>query len=193
MRTSLYSIFCILIRLGAVIMAVSTIVAVPAAWMGAQATHAEGYVGVLLGLGGAMLAFAASLWIYPGVLARLAAGKASEQIFESPISAEELEQIAFAVVGVWFAIEAIAGLLAAVASIVVVSYEADAGEGVPLAAAMFRHETVRLVPLLVKLALGVVLAMRARGLVGWIRAFQDRGLPAPVAESADDAPGPRAG
>ena len=189
MRTSLYSIFCILIRLGAVIMAVSTIVAIPAAWRAAEASQLKGYEGALLGFGGAMLALAALLWVYPGVLARLAAGKASEQIFESPISAEDLQQIAFTVVGVWFAIEAISGLLAVVASIIMVSYESEPGEGVPLMASMFRHEAVRLVPLVVKLALGIVLAMRARGLVGWIRAFQARGLPASVAESADDAPG----
>jgi len=185
-RTSLYSIFCILIRLGAVLMAVTTIMVIPAAWRGAALEHArDGYAAMLLGFGGLMLVIAALLWIYPGVLARLAAGKASEQIFESPISAKELEQIAFAVVGVWFAIEAVSGLLAVIAGVVVTMYEGDAGEGVPLAGAMFRHEAVRLVPLLVKLVLGIALAMRARGLVGWIRALQERGLPAPVAENAD--------
>ena len=187
MRTSLYSILCILIRLGAVIMAASTVVAFPAAWVTAVTSHAGSYAGVLLGFGGVILALSALLWVYPGSLARLAAGKASEQIFESPLSADDLQQIAFAVVGIWFAIEATAGLISTIVSVVVASYESDAGEGAALAGAMFRHELVRIAPLLVKLFLGVVLAMRARGIVGWIRAFQERGLPAPVAESTDDA------
>ena len=188
MRTSLYGILCILIRLGAVIMAVSTIVAVPAAWVEARAAHVEGYEGMLFGFGGVMLVVAAVLWIYPGVLARLAAGSASQQIFESPISAEGLQQIAFAILGTWFAINALAGLAGVGARVIVTSHMS----GVPFVSAL-QHESIRFVPLLVELALGIALAMHARGLVGWIRAFQERGLPPPVKEGADDAAGRRAG
>ena len=187
MRTSLYTILCILIRLGAVIIAASAVVAFPAAWVATATSNAGSYAGVLLGFGGAIVALSALLWVYPGALARLAAGKASEQIFESPLSADDLQQIAFAVVGIWFAIEAIAGLISTFVGVVAASYESDPGEGAALAGAMFRREFVRIAPLFVKLIFGVVLAMRARGLVGWIRAFQERGLPAPVAQSADDA------
>jgi hypothetical protein len=180
MRTSLYSILCILIRLGAVLMAVSTIVAIPAAWIEAKAAHAEGYEGMLFGFGGVMLVLSAILWIYPGVLARVAAGRASEQVFESPISAEALQQIAFAVLGLWFVISGLAGLAGVGARIIVTSHLGDT----PLIA-LLRHESTRFVPLLAELALGIALAMSTRGLIGWIRAFQERGLP-PAVESADD-------
>lgn len=184
MRTSLYSILCILIRLGAVLMAVTTIVAIPAAWRGAEAEHIQGYGGMLLGYGGALLVLAMSLWIYPGVLARLAAGKASEQIFESPISAAELQEIAFAFVGIWFAIQALCDLVAVGAGIVVTAYESETSYGIPIAA-IFHRELARIVPLAVKLALGIALAMKARGLVGWIRAFRERGLPPSSAPGGD--------
>jgi len=190
MRTSLYSVLCILIRLGAVFMAVSTIVAVPAAWRGAELEHVQGYAAMLLGYGGAMLVLAVLLWIYPGALARLAAGNASEQIFESPISAAELQEIAFAVIGIWFAIQALCELVALGAGIVVTAYESESSYGVPLAA-VFHRELARLVPLAAKLALGIALTMKARGLVGWIRAFREQGLPPPA--QGDDAQGREAG
>ncbi|HEX5122689.1 MAG TPA: hypothetical protein VFV97_05525, partial [Rhodanobacteraceae bacterium] len=65
MRTSLYSILCILIRLGAVLLAVSTITVIPAVWRAAESEHVDGYTGTLLGFGILMLAIAALLWIYP--------------------------------------------------------------------------------------------------------------------------------
>ncbi|HEX5123022.1 MAG TPA: hypothetical protein VFV97_07230 [Rhodanobacteraceae bacterium] len=184
MRTSLYSIFCILIRLGAVIMAISTIVAIPAAWVEAQAAHVVGYEGMLFGFGGAMIALAALLWLFPGVLAGTAAGKASRQIFESPITADALQQIAFAILGTWFVITALAGLAGVGARIIVTSHISDV-----LFSVAMQREYMRIVPLLVEFALGIALAMSTRGVVGWIRAFQDRGLAPAVAENMEDPAG----
>jgi hypothetical protein len=180
MRTSLYSILCILIRLGALIIAISTIAAIPAAWVEARAAHVVDYEGMVFGFGCAMAVLAALLWIYPGVLARIAAGKASQEIFESPIPAEALQQIAFAILGMWFVISALAGLASVGSRIIVTSHISD----VPLSPLMLREYT-RFVPLLVELALGIALAMGARGLVGWIRAFQDRGLAPAVAANTE--------
>jgi hypothetical protein len=181
MRTSLYSILCILVRLGAVIMAVSTIVTIPMVWQANTASHfGEGYAGILFGFGGALLALAVLLWIYPGVLARIAAGSASQQVFESPISAEEFEQIVLAGIGVWFAIQALADLAAVGSRIIVVAHASEAS-----LAGMLRSEYFRLVPLLIKFLLGIALAMRARGLVGFLRGLRERALPNALAESAD--------
>src|SRR5690349_327431 len=126
MRTSLYSILCILIRLGAVVVAASTIVTIPAVWQTTGAREvAAGFTGTLFGFGAAVLVLAALLWIYPGVLARIAAGSASQQIFESPISAGELQQIVLAGVGIWFAMQALADLAAVGARIVVVAHMSE--------------------------------------------------------------------
>jgi hypothetical protein len=181
-RTSLYSILCILIRLGAVLLAAYTVEAIPSARLVAQANHVEGYEAALYGFTGLVLVIAALLWIYPGVLARLAAGKASEQIFESPISAEELQQIAFSLAGIWFVVEALSSLIGVGASTVVVSYISE--DNMPLIA-LIRSQVTRFVPPLVKLALGIALTMSARGLVGWLRTLRERGLPA-AADSTDD-------
>jgi hypothetical protein len=183
MRTSLYSILCILIRLGAVIMAVSTIVAVPAVWQTADATHLqEGHLGILFAIGGVSLALAALLWIYPGALARIAAGKSSQQIFESPISADDFLRIVLAVVGVWFVIEAMASLAGVVSRLVVMIMHTD---DVP-ARSMLATELWYFLPLLVKVALGIWLTLGARGLVGWLRSMRERGLP--TAAGADESP-----
>ena len=189
MRTSLYSILCILIRLGAVIMVVSTITTIPAVWM-TTATRdvTEGFAGTLLGFGAAALVLAALLWIYPGVLARIAAGSASQQVFESPISAAELQQIVLAGIGAWFAMQALADLAGVGARIIVVAHMSDS-----TLAGMLKSETFRLVPLAIKFSLGVALALGSRGLVGFMRGLRERGLSEPVPESEEDPRGPAAG
>ncbi|MGH8212100.1 MAG: hypothetical protein ACREPP_02575, partial [Rhodanobacteraceae bacterium] len=47
-----------------------------------------------------LLAFV--LWLYPGLLARAAAGRSAKQVFESPISSGELMHIAFAGLGAYY-------------------------------------------------------------------------------------------
>ncbi|HEY6895234.1 MAG TPA: hypothetical protein VI258_13755 [Rhodanobacteraceae bacterium] len=184
MRTSLYSILCILIRLGAVLMAVAIVGAIPSAWFVARAQHVEGYGGALFGFSALTLSLAALLWIYPGVLARIAAGKASEQIFESPISAEELQWIAFSLAGIWLVIEAISSLIGSGASAVVVSYMSE--DNVPIRA-LIRGELPRFAVPLVKLVLGIALTLGSRGLVGWLRALRERGPSGAVEGEASPA------
>jgi len=189
MRTSLYSILCILIRLGAVVMAVSTIVTIPAVWRTTGTSGvAEGFAGVLFGFGAAVLAIAALLWIYPGVLARIAAGRSSQQVFESPISAGELQQIVLSGVGVWFAMQALADLAGVGARIIVVAHMSEAS-----LAGMLKSEYFRLVPLAIKFSLGVALVLGSRGLVGFVRGLRERGLPAAVSESSAEPRAPRPG
>lgn len=184
MRTSLYSILCILIRLGAVLMVVAIVGAIPSAWFVARAQHVEGYGGALFGLSALTLVLAALLWIYPGVLARIAAGKASEQIFESPISAEELQWIAFSLAGIWLVVEALSSLIGSGASAVVVSYMSE--DKVPIGA-LIRGEVPRFAAPLAKLVLGIALTLSSRGLVGWLRALRERGLSSAVESEADPA------
>jgi hypothetical protein len=179
MRTSLYSILCILIRLGAVVMAVTTIVTIPAVWQTTGASGVtEGFTGTLFAFGGGLLVLAVLLWIYPGVLARIAVGTSSAQVFESPLSASELQQIVLSGVGVWFAMQGLADLAAVGARIIVVMHMSEA-----TLSGMLKSEYFRLVPLAIKVSLGIALALGSRGLVGFIRGLRERGLPEAVPES----------
>lgn len=185
MRTSLYSILCIVIRLGAVLLAVQTMMALPMALKVFDGTTlAPGWIGTLIGFGGAMLALAALLWTYPGVLARIAAGRATQQVFESPLAAEELEQIALAVLGMWFAISGIIELINVGLRLAIAIHAADTGG----ANTLLSRELAQLATLIVKIALGVGLALGSRGLVGVLRRVREEGLPPAAAEKRSDEP-----
>lgn len=110
MRTSFYAILCIVIRLGAVFLAFGAISRVPYAVVAWDQGMSATAVGSSLGVIGLILALALALWIYPGAIARLAAGRNSREVFESPISPAELQWIAFSVLGVYFAVDALVAL-----------------------------------------------------------------------------------
>jgi hypothetical protein len=174
MRTSLYTVLCIVIRLGAVMLAVEAILAVPAAWYMTGSTDlAPGWHGALIAFGIATLAFAALLWVYPGVLARIAAGASSRQVFESPLSGEELQQIALCVLGVWLAIDGIVEFVNLGVRLIVTAH---VDTNVPFVE-MARRDVGRIVSVLVKVGLGVALSLGARGLVGLLRRVRHQGLP----------------
>jgi len=173
MRTSLYSILCIVVRLGAIILAVQTLVSVPTLWGGVEGgLYDAGTARVLIGFVGAFIALMVVLWIYPGVLARLAAGQASREIFESPIEAAELQYIAFAVAGVVLAVSGLADLLKVGARMIVTLQMTDTTY------AFLRAEEVGgAAAVLVKIGLGIGLTFGARGFVGWLRRLREQGLP----------------
>ena len=180
MRTSLYAILCIVIRLGAVLLAVELVTGLLSIFVNAK-TFA-GFEGAALGLYGTFLAFAAALWIYPGVLARLAAGEASRQTFESPVGAEDLQYVALSVLGVWFAIGGISGLpYEGLRALALVNERASTSDGLLMA-----PEIAHIVGGLVRVALGIALAFGARRLLGWFRRFREHGLP-PAAVSVAGA------
>ena len=186
MRTSLYSILCIVIRLGAVILAAQLVVSLPGTVD--SILHS---VGFQPGLQQALLSFyavfflaATALWIYPGVLARLAAGESSKQVFEASLAPEECQYIALSVLGVYFALTGVSDLLGVGVRIV-----ASMHVGEVASRELMSREVVRLVPPLVKIALGMGLAFGARGLIGWLRAIRQRGLPAAVEEAEESANG----
>jgi hypothetical protein len=112
MRTSMYSILCIVIRLGAVLFAVevfkSLLNLIDMFAKGSTGDHSIlGWSAMFLGL----FLVATMLWLFPGPLARLASARSHQQIFESPISPIDLQWIALSVVGVVFAILGILGLV----------------------------------------------------------------------------------
>lgn len=181
MRTSLYSVLCIVIRLGAVLLAVNTAVGFPAAYLAASSGNfGDGALGALLGFSGALLAVATLLWLFPGILARLAAGQSSRQVFESPLGAREFQYIAFAVLGLGFAMGGLVDLVGFVMRSALTLNLDDAY--------LRREDWVRVVPQALKLVLGVALAAGSRGLADVLCRLRETGLStASRADSRDAA------
>jgi hypothetical protein len=180
MRTSLYSILCIVVRLGAVLLLVQTLASLPGAWDALQgwerqSGEAGGAArGMLIGFSGALIALAIALWLYPGLLARLAAGNASGEVFDSPIAAKELHFIAFSVLGIVFAIGALLGLVSTGLRIALSAHFGDVAF-----TTLAWQNGIDLFVLFLKLALGIGLSLGARGLVGLLHRLRERGLPPP--------------
>jgi hypothetical protein len=102
-RTSLYSIRCIVIRLGAVMLALSVVGGSFGFFgPGQSGDFSVGErVSVLMFLV-ACLGAAFLLWLYPGALARLASARSSHQIFESSLDARQIQWVAFSVLGMYW-------------------------------------------------------------------------------------------
>ena len=99
-RTSLYSILCIVIRLGAVLFAVKALAGLFTFFSPGQIdAYSAAELQVALLVSGAYLLIAFLLWLYPGPLARLAAARSAHQVFESPLTAGQIQWIALSVLG----------------------------------------------------------------------------------------------
>jgi len=164
MKTSLYSILCIAIRVGAVIWMAGSLAHLPFSWLAAENSKSPiATVAWLLFGTGFQLFITAILWLYPGVLARLAAGRGSLEYFESTMPTAKLQYVALSVVGAWFALQ----------GIVFLSYELVetirfASESVEFKWAVLAESGARLV-------FGIALLLGARGLTRLLNGIRERG------------------
>lgn len=181
MRTSLYSILCIVIRLGAVLLGVSTLGSVLSMCLalrnGTAATElAPAMVAFVL-----TVLFAFLLWLFPGPLARMAATRSSHQVFESPIAAEHVQWIALSVLGMYFFVEGVVGFAHYEVQQLIVGAIADRE---------MRIEKFVQVALywLLQMAFGIALTLGARGLTGVLQRIRHGGvqsIDAPEAAARD--------
>lgn len=179
MRTSLYSILCIVVRMGAVWLAVSVVVGLPTT---AQLLHASdpGLAGWAAVAECLALVLATALWLYPGLVARIAAGRSSQQVFESPIEAADLQAIALAVLGAGFAMSGLVALVTHGMHYVWMTRLSDVYT--PMAA----RGVFSILADGVQVALGVALALGARGLNALLLRVRGRGpLPAETADPGE--------
>lgn len=182
MRTSLYSILCIVIRVGAILLVVEIAVGLPLALSSLRGKQfGPGAEGMLIGFSGALAVLASALWLYPGLLARLAITQASRQVFESQIGAEQLQYIAFAVLGVAFAMNGLIDLVGVgMRAALTFSLHDPAFENM-------RHEDwARVVTQVLKVILGVGLAIGSRGLAGLLHRLRETGLGPASSEHAQN-------
>ena len=181
MRTSLYTILCIAIRLAAISLALTAVASVLSmlATMGTSWTH--GVEWLVVGSVGLTVLIAFVLWTWPGVLARLAAGRSTSQVFESPIAPEQIQWIAFSVLGAWFALEGFVSLcyfaMQNLLYVGVQDADRQASELIQTGAYW-----------LIQMVVGIALLLGASGLTGLLQRLRDgslRGGPPPVADDGD--------
>lgn len=177
MKTSLYTVLCMTIRLGAVLMAIGLIEQMPRLLV----ARADGQLSVLaiaFDLLGLLLAFV--LWVRPGLLAWWAAGGGHREVFEARLSAAQLQYIAFSVAGVYKLITGIAGMLAHGLNLLEYRHMLDAA-GVP--ALPPSYEKTMFIEYIVATVAGLALTLGARGLAGVLQQIRNGRLPAAVEES----------
>lgn len=172
MKTSLYSILCITIRAGAVIWMAGSLAHLPFSWLAAEnSKNPAATVAWLLFGTGFQLFITAILWLYPGVLARLAAARSSHEVFESPIPVAKLQCVAFSVVGVWFALQGVVYLSYELVRSIQFAYE-----NTPIKFAALTDACARL-------AFGIALLLGAHGLAGLLNVIRARGEPPQAADN----------
>ena len=178
MRTSLYSILCIAIRLGAVMLAVSTLASVLSMALMIRPGTSPMDLWALIGLFVAILAIAFVLWLYPGPLARLCSARSAMQVFESPIASRDLQWIAFSVLGMYFVVDGLVGFLHFEANLFVADTITDREKRIEDFVQTGLYWLIRLVA-------GAVLVLGSRGLSGVLHKVRERGLPPSVSETDD--------
>lgn len=104
MKTTLSAALCIVIRLGALLMAVQVFAALPVLLSMRDRT----FVAMELSFAVLTLLLAAVLWARPGWLARCAVRRGDDLSLEGDIEASSLQRIAFATLGAWFLVEGLA-------------------------------------------------------------------------------------
>lgn len=166
MKTSLYSILCIAIRLGAVFIGIKLLIGLPGWFYAIRANANPMDIVAPLILCAFLLLIAFLLWLYPGVLARTAAGRSSMQVFESPIPPREMMHIALAVLGTYFVLR---GLWAAIYQVLRLTFLARImGEDAVFGPAKTQCGIDIAADVMVVL-LGVALVMGSRGLAEFIQ------------------------
>lgn len=172
MKSSIYTVLCVAIRLGAVFLGINVLLTFPAAYaavmngdLGNHSLTALVFWSVIV------LVIAFLLWLYPGLLARPAAARSSRQVFESPVSAQQLQHAALVVLGMWFVM---IGLIELAAKILPVLFFHQMG--------IVGDESTRLTTRvlsqpLVQIVVGCILTLGSRGLVGALHRVRERALP----------------
>ena len=181
MKTTLHAVLCIAVRLGAVLMAVGIVEQVPTLFL-----YAHGDIHFAAGalwLSGAGLLLAFMLWLWPNMLAWWAVSRVSYEFFESPLTADQIQRIVFSVLGIWLLINGIAGSLARVVVMLIITHQSAYEDSSRI---LSSNDGYWLMIHLATAAAGVCLALGARGLVSLLHRL--RGYPhRAVVEDGDDA------
>ena len=168
MKTTLHTVLCIVIRVGAVLLFISMVELLPNILMSWSQTGGSAISALYLTGAVALLAF--GLWLWPNILAWWATNRSHNEILESPISADQLHRIAFSIVGVWLFISGVGSLLARAVMMLIIFRSTAYGDSVQV---LRPADWYWLVAHGVTTAAGAWLALSSRGLVGLLRRVRD--------------------
>lgn len=182
MKTTLYTVLCIAIRLGAVLMAVGLLESFPAFLWTSQDPQ---FTKLILAMTAFGLAVSFLLWLKPGVLAWWASSRSKGEVFESHIEADQIQYIAFSVLGAWLAVSGLANAVLLAIQTMRLHLQAEAYPG----AQMSMGDWISLIRPSVVTVAGVILMLQSRGLVGLLHRL--RGYPMQPTAGSDDGITPR--
>lgn len=169
-RTSLYSILCIVIRLGAVMLALSVVGGSFGFFGPGQAADfsvAERFSVLMFLIACLVVAFL--LWLYPGPLARLASARSSHQTFESSLDAQQIQWVAFSVLGMYWVMTGVLDLAHIGYQFIWLSEALGTGEE----AARRLHGQIAYYAF--EIILGIFLTLGARGLAHFLQEIRYAG------------------
>ena len=165
------------IRLGAVWLVANVLATLPRLLVDLSALKTGLSISYELYFDAAFVLLGILVWLYPGLLARLAVRASSNEIFESPLSAQDILRIGLSILGVWFVIHSCNDLV--YYGMVASAFGEYAG------ASLSGKQKATIVADLAQMLLGVILTLQSRGLVGLIERLRY----APYARSAPESEG----
>jgi hypothetical protein len=180
MKTTLHTVLCVAIRLGAVLMAVGILEQIPGLVL--YPTQDGHLVWAALSLHGAGLLLAFALWLWPNLLAWWAVGRNRHEMLELAITPAQLQYVAMSVVGIWALIGGLSGLVAHGAVVLFVRQAAVMGDASGMIPASEWRSMVYFGTMLLA---GAALTLGARGLAGLLQRL--RGYPQAITASDDNA------
>jgi hypothetical protein len=160
MKTTLHTVLCMAIRLGAVLMLVGIVEQAPSIFL--YPSQGGEFSAGALWLSGAGVLLAFTLWLWPNTLAWWATSRSQHEVLESPINADQIQHVAFSVIGMWLFISGVTGCLARVVMMLVVFRHSAYGDSTRILAP---GDWYWLVEHLTTAAAGAWLALGSRGLV----------------------------
>jgi hypothetical protein len=181
-RTSLYSILCIVVRLGAVMLALSVVGGSFGFFGPGQSANfsiGERVLVVAFLLISLLVSFL--LWLYPGPLARLASGRSANQVFESPIDAGQIQWVALSVLGMYWVMTGLLDLSRIAYQFIWLSELLGTGEE---AARRLRGQVAYHA---FEMVLGLFLTLGARGLAGILQKVRYAGSSGMAARKPSDS------
>ncbi len=170
MKTTLYSILCVAVRIAALLLAVESLLGVAGNFINPVSgvpmlTHwfliGGGLFGAAVGL---------VLWLYPGWLVRPAVGRAGHEVFESPLTAEDFQRIGICLLGIWFAVDGIRSFV-----YLLIRGSAIGSQGYDYAGVTLAMLAPDIAVALALIVAGVSLTFGSRGLVGLLVRLRGRG------------------
>ena len=168
MKTTLYTVLCVAIRLAAVLMAVELLVTLLSFWLETRDAVLRLIELSLIIVG---LLIAVALWLKPGLLARWAIGRSGHEVLESSLGVEAIQRIAFATLGAWLLV---GGLSSAVPQ-VWIAWRVHRMAAMYPDTAMAASTWSGVIHVVVQMVAGAALLVGARGLTGMLHRL--RGYP----------------